>query len=78
MHPIEPVAARQKPTILADVVGPVCETADCFLHDAELPEPAEGDLLAILDAGAYGFAMSSNYNFRYRAAEVLVENGAAR
>ncbi len=56
----------------------MCETADCFVHDAELPRTAEGDLFAILDAGAYGFAMSSNYNFRYRPAEVLVENGAAR
>ena len=79
VHPIEPVAAAaRRPSIQADVVGPVCETADCFLHDAELPETAEGELFAILDAGAYGSAMSSNYNFRYRPAEVLVENGAAR
>ena len=67
-HPIEPVRAVKNPRIRADVVGPVCETADCFLHDAELAEPGENDLLAILDAGAYGSAMSSNYNFRYRAA----------
>ena len=77
-HPIEPVAAGRGSTIVADVVGPVCESADCFVHDAELPEPREGDLLAILDAGAYGFSMSSNYNFRYRPAEVLVERGAVR
>ncbi len=78
LHPIEPVTAGRGKTIVADIVGPVCETADCFVHDAELAEPDEGDLLAILDAGAYGLAMSSNYNFRYRAAEVLVEDGAPR
>ena len=78
VHPIEPVTATNNPGIRADVVGPVCETADCFVHDADIVEPAQGDLLAILDAGAYGAAMSSNYNFRYRAAEVLVENGSAR
>jgi diaminopimelate decarboxylase len=77
-HPIEPVAATKNPRIRADVVGPVCETADCFLHDAELAEPVEGDLLAILDAGAYGYAMSSNYNFRYRPPEALVEGGSSR
>jgi diaminopimelate decarboxylase len=77
-HPIERVSMTGGRSITADVVGPVCETADSFLHDTEMPEPAEGDLLAILDAGAYGFAMSSNYNFRYRAAEVLVENGGGR
>ena len=76
-HTIEPVKPETKPNITADVVGPVCETADIFLHDAELHRPEEGDLLAIRDAGAYGFAMSSNYNFRPRAAEVLVENGTA-
>ncbi len=77
-HPIERVFLTGGRSLTADIVGPVCETADSFLQDAELPEPVEGDLLAILDAGAYGFAMSSNYNFRYRAAEVLVENGGAR
>ena len=50
--------------ITADVVGPVCETSDFFLRDAPIERPEEGDLLAIRDAGAYGFAMSSNYNFR--------------
>jgi diaminopimelate decarboxylase len=77
-HPIEPVAPARGSRIIADVVGPVCETADCFAHDAELPEAREGDLFAILDSGAYGFSMSSNYNFRYRPAEVLVEHGAVR
>jgi len=78
LHPIEPVRLRTGPEIRADVVGPVCESADCFQHDARLPEPEEGDLLVIRDTGAYGAAMSSNYNFRGRAAEVLVENGAGR
>ena len=78
IHPIESVATRRGQVLTADVVGPVCETSDSFLRDAEMEEPIEGDLLAIRDAGAYGFSMSSNYNFRPRAAEALVENGAAR
>ena len=77
-HPIESVAAKDSPMITADVVGPVCETADCFQRDARLPLPAEGDLVAIRDAGAYGAAMSSNYNFRSRPAEVLVESEGPR
>lgn len=60
-----------------EIVGPVCESGDFLGHDRELAL-AEGDLLAILSAGAYGMAMSSNYNSRPRAAEVLVENGSAR
>jgi diaminopimelate decarboxylase len=77
-HPIESVSAKDSPVITADVVGPVCETADCFQRDARLPRPEEGDLLAIRDAGAYGAAMASNYNFRSRPAEVLVESGGTR
>jgi diaminopimelate decarboxylase len=77
IHPIESVAPPRGQTFTADVVGPVCETSDAFLTDAVVEVPREGDLLAIRDTGAYGFAMSSNYNFRPRAAEVLVENGAA-
>jgi diaminopimelate decarboxylase len=53
-------------------VGPVCESGDFFAKDRLLPRLARGDLLAILGAGAYGFAMSSNYNARPRAAEVMV------
>ncbi|MGE5277202.1 MAG: diaminopimelate decarboxylase [Acidobacteriota bacterium] len=78
IHPIEPVASSGGHRFTADVVGPVCETSDSFLTDAEMEEPREGDVLAIRDAGAYGFAMSSNYNFRPRPAEVLVENGTPR
>ena len=77
-HPIEAVGAKDSPMITADVVGPVCETADCFQRDARMPRPEEGDLIAIRDAGAYGAAMASNYNFRSRPAEVLVESGGPR
>ncbi|MEP6994859.1 MAG: diaminopimelate decarboxylase [Acidobacteriota bacterium] len=76
-HPIEPVAPRGEP-FTADIVGPVCETGDFFVRDGVIDKPAEGDLLAIRNVGAYGFAMSSNYNFRPRAAEVLVEGGSFR
>ena len=77
-HDIRPIRARDGEPQPYDVVGPVCETADCFQRDARMAAPLEGDLYAILDAGAYGFAMSSNYNFRPRAAEVLVDDGSAR
>ncbi len=78
IHPIESVGPPRGPAITADVVGPICETSDFLARDIDLPEPAEGDLLAVRDAGAYGFAMASNYNFRPRAAEVLVEGGSFR
>ena len=58
-----------------DVVGPICESGDALAKDRRLPIIHEGDLLAVLNAGAYGFAMSSQYNARPRAAEVLVKNG---
>jgi diaminopimelate decarboxylase len=60
------------------VVGPVCETGDFFARDRKLPPIASGDLVALLDAGAYGMAQSSNYNTRPRAAEVLVEGAKSR
>ena len=56
-----------------DIVGPVCETGDCFLKDWPLSDPQPGDLLAIWGAGAYGFVMTSQYNARPRPAEILVE-----
>jgi diaminopimelate decarboxylase len=62
----------------ADIVGPVCETGDCFLHDWPLGEVQPGDLLAIWGAGAYGMALASNYNARRRPAEVLVEGDSFR
>jgi diaminopimelate decarboxylase len=61
-----------------DVVGPVCETGDFFARDRDLPPVQAGDLVALLDAGAYGMAQSSNYNSRPRAAEVLIEGAKAR
>ncbi len=71
-HEIVPVTARPARKKLVDVVGPVCETGDFFAHDRLLPELRPGDLVAILDAGAYGSSLSSNYNTRTRPAEVLV------
>jgi diaminopimelate decarboxylase len=62
-----------------DVVGPVCETSDCFAGDRLLSKRlASSDLLAVLSAGAYGFAMSSTYNTRPRGPELLVEDGKVR
>jgi len=61
-----------------DVVGPVCESGDFFARDRELPRVEEGDLLAILDAGAYGMALASNYNTRPRPAEILVSGKSAK
>jgi diaminopimelate decarboxylase len=70
---ILPVAEPERETIVADVVGPICESGDFFAKDREMPRPKPGSLLAVMSAGAYGFAMSSNYNSRARAAEVLVD-----
>ena len=74
-HAIVPVAEARSagPTSTVDVVGPICESGDFFAKDRTLPRPDEGDLLAILSAGAYGFAMASNYNTRPRPVEVLVD-----
>jgi diaminopimelate decarboxylase len=55
-----------------DVVGPICETGDFLAKDRDLPPLSSGDLVAVMSSGAYGFSMSSNYNSRPRAAEVLV------
>ncbi|HVA81682.1 MAG TPA: diaminopimelate decarboxylase [Candidatus Binataceae bacterium] len=63
--------------IVADVVGPVCESGDFFAREREMPQPGAGDLLAVMSAGAYGFVMASNYNSRPRAPEVLVDGAAA-
>lgn len=76
-HGILPVSAAQfaGPVAAADIVGPVCETADCFATGREVPEMGPGSRVAILDAGAYGAVMSSTYNARPRAAAVLVDGG---
>jgi diaminopimelate decarboxylase len=60
-------------TTVVDVVGPICEGADFFAKDRALPPVQRGDLICIFTAGAYSFSMSSNYNARCRAAEVLVD-----
>lgn len=73
VHRIEPVADVAGAQSPADVVGPVCESGDFLGKDRMLPPLVRGDLVAVFTAGAYGFAMSSNYNQRPRAAEVLVD-----
>ncbi len=65
-------------TEITDVVGPICETGDFFARDRKLPLVSEGDLLAILDVGAYGSVLGSNYNTRGRPAEVLVDGAKAK
>ena len=77
-HEIVPVKPRSGRAREVDVVGPVCETGDFFARDRKLPPLEPGDLIAVLDAGAYGMAQSSNYNTRLRPAEVLVEGSKAR
>ena len=77
-HQIVPVVASKAGCEVADIVGPVCESGDFFARGREVPVVNEGELLAILDAGAYGMALASNYNTRPRAAEVLVQGKKAR
>lgn len=72
-HEIVPVKNRRSGRLKCDVVGPICESGDFFAHDRLLPVPKQGDLLAIMSAGAYGFVMASNYNMRPRVAEVMVK-----
>jgi len=76
-HEIVPVELRNGLAIKADVVGPVCETGDFFARGRELRPVEQGDLVAILDAGAYGMSITSNYNSRPRPAEVLVDGSKA-
>src|SRR5206468_6600623 len=86
--PVEPAAGFPAPpedyeaeianTLKHDVVGPVCESGDFLAKDRRLPPMKRGDLLATFSAGAYGMAMSSNYNSRRRAAEILVYGGEHR
>lgn len=83
-HGIQPVIRKgdkgdsQPSSIIADVVGPICESGDFLAKDRRLPEVAPGELLAVMTAGAYGFTMSSNYNARPRVAEVLVKGSEYR
>jgi diaminopimelate decarboxylase len=77
-HEIVPVRKNALPPIVADVVGPVCETGDFLARDREMANVMPGDFLAVCTAGAYGFVQSSNYNSRPRAPEILVEGAAYR
>ena len=72
-HEVRAVKEDGAASLKADLVGPVCESGDYLARDRGLPDAAEGDLLALMGAGAYGFSMSSNYNSRPRAAEVMVK-----
>jgi diaminopimelate decarboxylase len=81
-HEIVPLvratSRESRETEITDVVGPICETGDFFARNRKLPLVSEGDLLAILDVGAYGTVLGSNYNTRGRAAEVLVDGAKAK
>ncbi len=77
-HPLVLIERKSRKEEIFDVAGPVCESADFFARDLSLSAPKPGELLGVLNAGAYGFSMSSQYNFRPRAAEVLVQGKTAR
>ena len=77
-HRIEPVLHTDAPMTDVDIVGPLCESSDTLGRNRTVPRPSVGDLYAVLDTGAYGSVMASNYNRRMLPAEVLVENGRAR
>ena len=70
---IRPIVQRDGEKIVADVVGPICESGDFFAKDREISRPQRGDLLAIMSAGAYGFVMASNYNSHPKPPEILVD-----
>jgi diaminopimelate decarboxylase len=72
-HGIQPVRKDQEGSIVADIVGPICESGDFLAKDREMPRFRRDDLIAFMSSGAYGFAMSSNYNSRPRVAEVMVK-----
>jgi diaminopimelate decarboxylase len=82
VHPITGVARGRNetraPKRRVDIVGPVCETGDCFVRDWPLGEVQAGEVLAIWTSGAYGMSLASNYNGRCRPAEVLVEDRSYR
>lgn len=73
-HRIQPVLEQEKNEIMADVVGPICESGDFLAQKRTMADVSQGELIAVMSAGAYGFAMSSNYNSRPRVAEVLVRD----
>ena len=73
-HLIQPVSRRKREEIVADVVGPICESGDFLARGRKLPAFEQGELMAVMSAGAYGFSMSSNYNSRPRVSEILVRD----
>lgn len=73
-HAIKPVVKTKKRSIIADIVGPICETGDFLALDREIADVKNGDFLAVMSAGAYGFTMSSNYCSRLRIPEVMVKD----
>jgi len=77
-HEIIPLRKTGRPEIVADVVGPVCETGDFLARGRKMANAAPGDYLAVCTAGAYGFVLASNYNSRPRPPEILVEGGTFR
>ena len=76
-HEVVPLTRNGNSTLKSDVVGPICESGDFFCKDRPLPKVGEGDYLALMSAGAYGFVMASNYNARPLAAEILVNGRRA-
>jgi len=72
-HGVVPVQKKDGSVIKVDIVGPICETGDFIARELDIVSPEQGDLLAVMSAGAYGFSMASNYNSRLRPAEVLVD-----
>ena len=72
-HHIQPIEKKRRKSMLADVVGPICESGDFLGKEREMPNVKPGECLAVMSAGAYGFSMGSNYNSRPRAAEVMVK-----
>jgi diaminopimelate decarboxylase len=76
-HEIVPLTRKGGARVSSDVVGPICESGDFFCQDRPLPRAAQGDYLALMSAGAYGFVMASNYNTRRLAAEVMVKGNRA-
>ncbi len=72
-HHVQPVLKNRKEKIFADIVGPICESGDFLAKDRDIQSVLQGEYLAVMSAGAYGFSMSSNYNSRTRAAEVIVK-----
>jgi diaminopimelate decarboxylase len=73
-HQILPIKEEAREEIVADVVGPICESSDFLAKGRKIPDLRAGELIAVMSAGAYGFSMSSNYNARPRIAEVLVRD----